>query len=77
MPGIEVVVKIVDPETGEHLRLGEPGELCCRGYNVMKGYYKMPEATAKAIDAKATCIRAIWALWTKTATSASPAASKT
>ena len=29
---------------------GEHGELCCRGYNVMKGYYKMPEETAKAID---------------------------
>ena len=47
-PGIEVAV--IDPETGEHLGPGEHGELCCRGYNVMKGYYKMPEETAKAID---------------------------
>lgn len=49
-PGIEV--KIVDPDTGETLGPGQPGELCCRGYNVMKGYYKMPEATAAAIDAE-------------------------
>lgn len=48
LPHIEV--KIVDPETGEELGAGEPGEICCRGYNVMKGYYKMPEMTAEAID---------------------------
>ena len=45
-----VLVKIVDPETGEECGIGEPGELCCKGYNVMKGYYKMPEETAKVID---------------------------
>ena len=45
-----VLVKIVDPETGRECGVGEPGELCCKGYNVMKGYYKMPEETAKAID---------------------------
>jgi fatty-acyl-CoA synthase len=49
MPHIEV--KIVDPETGRTLGPGQVGELCCRGYNVMKGYYKMPEETARAIDA--------------------------
>lgn len=49
MPHIEV--KIVDPETHRELSTGEQGEVCCRGYNVMKGYYKMPEATAKAVDA--------------------------
>jgi fatty-acyl-CoA synthase len=49
LPGIEV--KITDPETGATLGTGEQGELCCRGYNVMKGYYNMPEATASAIDA--------------------------
>ncbi|BCL61653.1 AMP-binding protein [Desulfomarina profundi] len=48
MPHIEM--KIVDPETNRTLGSGEQGELCCRGYNVMKGYYKMAEATAKAID---------------------------
>ncbi len=44
-------VRVVDPATAISARAGEPGELCCRGYNVMKGYYKMPEATAEAIDA--------------------------
>lgn len=48
LPDIEV--KIVDPETGETKAPNEPGELCCRGYNIMKGYYNMPEATAAAID---------------------------
>ncbi|MDN5363093.1 MAG: fatty-acyl-CoA synthase [Eubacteriales bacterium] len=48
LPGVEV--KIVDPETGEELPPGKQGELCARGYNVMKGYYKMPEATAAVID---------------------------
>ena len=46
----EVEVRVVDPETGEDSALGVPGELLCRGYNIMKGYYKMPEATHKAID---------------------------
>jgi fatty-acyl-CoA synthase len=49
MPLIEV--KIVDPETHRELGTGAQGEVCCRGYNVMKGYYNMPEATAKTIDA--------------------------
>ncbi|MRR11454.1 AMP-binding protein, partial [bacterium] len=47
----QVEVRVIDPETGEDCPPGVPGELCCRGYNVMKGYYKMPEATANAIDA--------------------------
>ncbi len=46
----EVEVRVIDPETGEDCAPGVPGEYCCRGYNVMKGYYKMPEATAAAID---------------------------
>lgn len=45
-----VDVKIVDIETGATLPPGKQGELCTRGYHVMKGYYKMPEETAKAID---------------------------
>ncbi len=45
-----VEAKIVDPETGETLGPHQPGEFCARGYNIMKGYYKMEEATAAAID---------------------------
>jgi len=48
MPEIEV--SIIDPETGREAPRGAVGEICCRGYNVMKGYYNNPEATAKAID---------------------------
>ena len=48
MPGIEVAV--IDPESGAFCPPNTPGEMCCRGYNVMKGYYKMPEETSKAID---------------------------
>ena len=48
LPNVEV--KIVDPLIGTEMPLGEQGELCTRGYHVMKGYYKMPEATAKAVD---------------------------
>lgn len=47
-PGVEC--KIIDPESGEELPINSPGEFCARGYNIMKGYYKMPEATAQAID---------------------------
>jgi fatty-acyl-CoA synthase len=43
-------VKIADPATGETLPVGAVGELCTRGYLVMKGYFEMPEATAAAID---------------------------
>ncbi len=48
LPGCENV--IMDPETGEILPDGVTGEFCTRGYHVMRGYYKMPEATKNAID---------------------------
>jgi fatty-acyl-CoA synthase len=47
-----VECKIVDPETGEELPDGADGEFVARGYNIMKGYYKLPEATAAAIDSE-------------------------
>ncbi len=48
LPGMEV--KVLNPETGEECPVGVPGEMCVRGYNIMKGYYKMPEETARVID---------------------------
>jgi len=47
-PNVEV--KIVNPETGEECQAEEQGEICCRGYNLMKGYYKNPQATASVLD---------------------------
>ncbi len=47
-----VECKVIDPETGEEVGVGENGEFCARGYNTMKGYYKMPEATRETIDAE-------------------------
>jgi fatty-acyl-CoA synthase len=44
-------IKIADPVTGDVVPPGTVGELCARGYLVMTGYYKMPDATAQAIDA--------------------------
>jgi len=43
-------VKVLHPETGEACAIGEQGEMCCKGYLVMKGYYNNPEATAEVID---------------------------
>ncbi len=48
LPNVEV--KIVDIDTGEEVPPGVQGELCTRGYHVMKGYYKNEEATKNAID---------------------------
>jgi fatty-acyl-CoA synthase len=49
-PLFGVECKIVNPETGEELGDGADGEFCARGYNIMKGYYKMEEATNAVID---------------------------
>jgi fatty-acyl-CoA synthase len=44
-------IQVVDPATGAPLPCGEIGEICVRGYQVMQGYYKKPEETARSIDA--------------------------
>jgi len=49
-PGYEV--RILDPVTGGEPPPGAPGEILCRGYTLMRGYYNKPEATAAAIDAE-------------------------
>ena len=45
-----VETKVIDPETGETVPDGVNGEFCSRGYNTMKGYYKMPFATKETVD---------------------------
>ncbi len=49
MPSIEM--RIIDPESGNDVATGQPGEVWVRGPNVMKGYLNNPEATAKTVDA--------------------------
>lgn len=51
-PIFGVECKIIDPDTGEELPDNMDGEFVARGYNIMKGYYKMPEATSVAIDSE-------------------------
>jgi long-chain acyl-CoA synthetase len=50
VPFLNVEAKLVDPDTGEEVPLGEAGEICIRGPMVMQGYYNRPEETQKAID---------------------------
>ena len=50
LPGVEC--RVVDPASNQELPNGQAGEFVARGYNIMKGYYKMPEATAAAIDSE-------------------------
>ncbi|MDR3176723.1 MAG: AMP-binding protein [Desulfovibrio sp.] len=54
MPGVEVRVADPEllPEKVVEVPRGEQGELVCRGYNIMKGYYKMPEATAEVLNSE-------------------------
>ena len=75
MFGVEC--KIVDPETGEDLPDNVDGEFCAKGYNIMKGYYKMPEATAAAIDQDGWLHTGDLAAACLTATSRSPGGLRT
>ncbi|NNE94944.1 MAG: AMP-binding protein [Acidimicrobiales bacterium] len=49
-PHIEI--KVIDPDSGETVPLGTPGEFCTRGYSVMLGYWEDPERTSESIDAE-------------------------
>ncbi len=46
----EIECKIINPETNKECKVGETGEFVARGYNIMKGYYKMPRETTSTID---------------------------
>ncbi len=50
LPGVEV--KIIDAETRQTLPIGTPGEICVRGYNLMRGYFRDPEASARTINSE-------------------------
>jgi long-chain acyl-CoA synthetase len=50
LPFPQTVIEIIDPETGKHVPTGERGELCARGPQVMKGYWKRPDDNAKTIQ---------------------------
>jgi fatty-acyl-CoA synthase len=50
-PMADVELRVIDPETGDDLAPDTPGELLCRSYTTMLGYYNKPEATAETIDA--------------------------
>jgi len=49
--GPHLEVKVIDPDSGQTVPRGAPGELCTRGYSVMLGYWEQPDKTAEAIDA--------------------------
>jgi fatty-acyl-CoA synthase len=69
-------VKVVD-ESGRIVPPGTPGELCTRGYSVMRGYWNDTDKTAGRSIAGAGCIPAIWPRWTRTAIATSSAGSRT
>ena len=75
LPGTMVEIVSLD-DRSKLVPLGEKGEICVKGPQVMKGYWKRPEETAEAM-AVARCIPAMSATWTRTATPSSSTASRT
>ncbi len=51
LPLLNTDIRLVDPTTGSVVGVGEPGEICVKGPQVMTGYYRRPDETAIAIDA--------------------------
>ena len=51
LPQPHTAIKIISPATGEIVNCGESGELCCKAFSNMVGYYNLPEKTAETIDA--------------------------
>jgi acyl-CoA synthetase (AMP-forming)/AMP-acid ligase II len=51
-PHAGIELRMADPETAEPLPAGQVGEICVRGWNLMQGYYKQPDETARVIDAQ-------------------------
>ena len=52
LPFPNIDLKLVEPETGKAVPLGEAGEICVKGPMVMEGYHNKPEETKKAIDSE-------------------------
>ena len=69
-------VKVVDVDTGAVVPTGEQGEVCFRGYHVMKEYFGDREATAVTIDGPGGCTPETSARWTRRVTCGSPAGSR-
>ena len=50
LPLINTELKLVDPDTGQEVELGKPGEICVKGPQIMIGYFEKPDETQFAID---------------------------